>query len=216
MAIHTEEKPFECTKCDRKFAHKNSLHKHQKFHSEKRVSFSCSICSKNLLTSYGLETHFKEKHTDEKPFSCDKCDKRFSRKNLLEIHYRTHTGENLTVALFAINTSLSTSICQYILGGTQERDHTNAQNVTRSVGTLLHWDRIYDNTWAEQDIWMPAMQEVICTKDKPSRPQSDPPYYWKDHSMPRLQSYVQAKVHFEISHSKYSFGRKAIQMFILW
>ena len=56
------EKPYECDRCDRRFARASDLKVHMPVHSE------------------------------DKPYKCDKCEKMFTRLSTLKEHTRIHTG----------------------------------------------------------------------------------------------------------------------------
>ena len=67
--IHTREKPYKCSECDKFFTRKSHLSIHQKF------------------------------HTGEKPYKCSECEKWFTNKDNLRIHQRIHTVEKETLQI---------------------------------------------------------------------------------------------------------------------
>ncbi|XP_071345173.1 zinc finger protein 32-like [Trachinotus anak] len=88
---HTQERPFSCTVCDKRFGCKGNLHAHMRSHTGEKP-FTCTVCNKSFSAKVNLKTHMRS-HTGEKPFSCSLCSKSFSQKKTLVIHLRSHTGE---------------------------------------------------------------------------------------------------------------------------
>ncbi|XP_029106354.1 zinc finger protein 300-like [Scleropages formosus] len=83
--------PFRCTHCDKSFARKGQLNRHEFIHSGLKP-FSCSDCGKCFGNKWQLSAHQKI-HSGEKPFSCTFCDKCFIRKGELTVHLKRHTGD---------------------------------------------------------------------------------------------------------------------------
>jgi KRAB domain-containing zinc finger protein len=90
MKVHTGEKPFKCSYCDRWFGHKCDVVKHERV------------------------------HTGEKPYSCQHCGRAFSQKGALRVHIRTHTKERPYVCphkncekAFPILSSLQRHLCKH-------------------------------------------------------------------------------------------------------
>ena len=66
MRIHTNEKPYECDVCEKRFRHSGALTKHMRI------------------------------HTNEKPYECDVCEKRFRRSGKFDkAQAYSHEGETV-------------------------------------------------------------------------------------------------------------------------
>ena len=100
--IHTEEKPFSCWKCDKKytlagiyfkdsFRESATLKVHERIHTGEKP-FSCSKCDKKFARAGTLKIH-ERIQIHKKPFSCSMCDKTFRESSTLKVHERIHTGE---------------------------------------------------------------------------------------------------------------------------
>ncbi|XP_077109891.1 uncharacterized protein LOC143766248 [Ranitomeya variabilis] len=89
--IHTEEKRFPCSKCERYFNYKSDLVRHERIHTGEKP-YSCSECEKCFAEKANLLTHLRS-HTGEKPHLCSECGKCFVHKSQLVAHKRIHTGE---------------------------------------------------------------------------------------------------------------------------
>ena len=90
QAVHTDEKPFECEDCGKKFKSKQYLNRHRLIHTHEK-SFKCEDCGKCFLTKNQLKTH-RRIHTGERAFKCEECGKEFTTKHILKQHSLIHTG----------------------------------------------------------------------------------------------------------------------------
>ncbi|CAL8334523.1 unnamed protein product [Arctogadus glacialis] len=89
--IHTDEKPYGCDQCMKRFSRKGTLNRHVMTHYREKP-YMCDQCGKRCLWQCDLIVHMRT-HSGEKPHECDKCMKCFSQKGQLNCHMRTHSGE---------------------------------------------------------------------------------------------------------------------------
>ncbi|CAL4178335.1 unnamed protein product [Meganyctiphanes norvegica] len=105
--IHTDEKSYQCSFCQKSFSHTNKLYIHMSTHRSVAIQkldsqplpvhtgngvYIGSQCDKNFSQKRYLKNH-PTSHIGENPYQCSQCDKAFSHKNNLIKHQRTHTGE---------------------------------------------------------------------------------------------------------------------------
>ena len=91
LRLHPQERPYQCTICERSFEHSGKLHRHMRIHTGERPH-SCKSCNKTFIQSGQLVIHMRT-HTGEKPYVCGSCSKGFTCSKQLKVHMRTHTGE---------------------------------------------------------------------------------------------------------------------------
>eukprot|EP00116_Pleurobrachia_bachei_P008444 sb/3468706/ len=74
--VHSDEKPFQCDKCDMRFKHFGTRDQHKKLHITKFPEHQCDICGARFTRRSGVK-HHKRRHTGEKPFPCTFCEELF-------------------------------------------------------------------------------------------------------------------------------------------
>ncbi|KAM8834613.1 uncharacterized protein ACB058_016171 [Synchiropus picturatus] len=89
--VHNQEKPFNCSVCDKNFVDHSSLKCHMRTHTGEKP-FTCSVCCQSFRIVADLKNHMR-KHTGEKPYACSFCQKCFRLRSDLIVHVRIHTGE---------------------------------------------------------------------------------------------------------------------------
>lgn len=91
MRLHTGEKPYHCSHCDRQFVQVANLRRHLRVHTGERP-YACELCSAKFSDSNQLKAHLLI-HKGEKPFECEQCQMRFRRRHHL-IHHKCGTSMN--------------------------------------------------------------------------------------------------------------------------
>lgn len=89
MRLHTGEKPYHCSHCDRQFVQVANLRRHLRVHTGERP-YTCEVCGAKFSDSNQLKAHVLI-HRGLKPFECDTCQVRFRRRHHL-MHHRCGTG----------------------------------------------------------------------------------------------------------------------------
>ena len=100
MNLHSEERPYECSACQRRFKQRKSLRSHRCQQEQVEEVFQCEVCGRHFINRKALalhrihhETETKGKEPHEKPFLCDVCARGFRNKYLLKAHQMTHSEE---------------------------------------------------------------------------------------------------------------------------
>lgn len=58
---HTDERPYHCDQCDKKFRHLQDFNIHKRLHTGERP-YTCTICDEKFIASSNLTKHLKSRH----------------------------------------------------------------------------------------------------------------------------------------------------------
>lgn len=96
-ARHSDERPFECSVCHKRFKLIYILQTHMKTHLEGADIYRCDWpgCDYTAIQLGNVETHKKYVHSSERNFPCDwpACEKRFKTRQDLNEHLKRHKDE---------------------------------------------------------------------------------------------------------------------------
>ena len=133
--MHTGQKPYQCSDCEKCFIRTCHLENHQRVHTGEKT-FNCRHCEKSFALTTDLIQH-KRRHTGEKPYHCSYCEKSFVQSCKLANLVRIHTGEKpyqcIHCEIFLIRDLIFVKHEKHTLA----RSHTNAAIVTRTLSRNL-------------------------------------------------------------------------------
>ncbi|XP_059045141.1 gastrula zinc finger protein XlCGF57.1-like [Achroia grisella] len=94
MRSHSDEKPYSCLSCDKKYKDSGTLKRHvERNHLENRErNFICENCGKSFYSKSDVKIHMRT-HTGETPYACSECPMKFTQISAMLRHVKRHTGE---------------------------------------------------------------------------------------------------------------------------
>jgi len=89
--MHTVDKNFHCSQCDKSFKELRTLRLHLKIHNSDYPEH-CEVCKKGFRTKWQLKQHLMD-HGGKRPYPCPECSFTCKTKQQLNEHRRKHSGE---------------------------------------------------------------------------------------------------------------------------
>ncbi|KAJ8971137.1 hypothetical protein NQ314_000869 [Rhamnusium bicolor] len=96
--VHTVDKKYVCTFCNRAFKQSYHLREHITTHTGER-NFNCGVCGKSFQRMSSQRRHMRThaampgEKSKKSPFLCNICGKSFPYSNGAQRHMRIHTGD---------------------------------------------------------------------------------------------------------------------------
>ena len=92
------QKSYKCEKCFKSFKDNSTLIRHGKRVHTDDKPFECNTCGKRFNARFNFESHLRI-HTGERPFECIQCEKTFIHSSDLSRHRHQKSHKNLQMFL---------------------------------------------------------------------------------------------------------------------
>ncbi|XP_041973711.1 zinc finger and BTB domain-containing protein 41-like isoform X2 [Aricia agestis] len=86
LVRHSDEMPFQCVACGKRFKRNILLKRHEKFIHADLPQHVCSKCPASFLSLEEFKAHKKKHIHAPRPYPCSQCDKTFNERGLLQRH----------------------------------------------------------------------------------------------------------------------------------
>uniref|UniRef100_A0A0A1X402 Zinc finger protein 501 n=1 Tax=Zeugodacus cucurbitae TaxID=28588 RepID=A0A0A1X402_ZEUCU len=152
LRTHTGMRPHQCETCDKSFYALSALKAHTRTHTGDKP-FKCEYCQRDFRQWGDLKYHVVSKHTEDKSHQCEYCGKAFSRKYSLVLHRRIHTSERNFKCEFCNKTFRASTYLQdhrKIHTGEKPNECTICSKRFRMVGDLRRHERIHQRADAKK------------------------------------------------------------------
>jgi len=88
---HTGEKPYGCSFCEKHFATKGALKRHEEVNHTKSNFKVCEECGDSFSTRRGLESHLQTQHGIMNRFQCEMCTAYFLTEDGMKQHVASNS-----------------------------------------------------------------------------------------------------------------------------
>ena len=89
LQVHTLDRVFQCSQCEKGFKEMRTLRLHLKIHNAEYPE-QCGVCQKVFRTKWQLKQHQMD-HGGERPYPCPECSFTCKTKQQLNEHRRKHS-----------------------------------------------------------------------------------------------------------------------------
>ena len=134
---HNEEKPYQCSQCDKTFSY-STTHKIYLMIQTQEKAHQCRMCGITFSWSSHLINHMIT-HTGEKRYQCRQCVKTFRENGQLITHIIIHTSEKPYQCSHCDKTFLHNSnlICNLMIHTEERPNHCSQCDKTVSHNTSV-------------------------------------------------------------------------------
>ncbi|XP_067012466.2 zinc finger protein 271 isoform X2 [Anabrus simplex] len=125
-STHSSETPCLCDLCGKTFKHVSNLRSHKRSHLDDMVKNRqvCAKCGKGFRSRFHLSEHMNV-HNGVRPYSCDICGKHFHKKIQLRQHGSAHSGtQPYKCHICGVKFNRRGNMTQHVKRHEQERKYT--------------------------------------------------------------------------------------------